>query len=199
MRADLAALHVLLAATAFLAILNGYLRGRLKPKIDAFLSLLFVGTLIGILLLHGWRAALLALPLSFVYGAILTPLARKTAQRLLGYRTSLETGTEYSDLHALTSGKLSFDEYMTRSTAKRQREDAELSRVVASSAIAPLLQRLGKTQRDVADLVTVLTLTGVGRELALRVVSNPRELEELLAMRAAGRAPVEIAAHVMQQ
>ena len=75
--------HVVLAAMAFLVMLNGFLRGSKKVQIDAFLSVMLVGLLATGFVAFGWQAGLLALVLAFVYARISRPLAAAAAARIL--------------------------------------------------------------------------------------------------------------------
>jgi len=75
--------QLLLALVAFLIMLNGHLRGVLKPRIDAALGLCWLVLLAISLWNYGWKAALATILLSFLYGALLDSLARKVAARLL--------------------------------------------------------------------------------------------------------------------
>jgi hypothetical protein len=84
-------LHVGLVVVTFVLMLNGYLRGAAKAKTDAILSLMWIGLLGLSLLLFGWRSALIALVLSFVYSRAAVTPARTVARRMLGYRTALTT------------------------------------------------------------------------------------------------------------
>jgi hypothetical protein len=77
-------LHVVLALTVFLVLLNGFLRGGKKAQIDAFLSILLV-TLLGVSFArYGWKTAVRAVVLSFIYAIAFRPLASHIAARLLG-------------------------------------------------------------------------------------------------------------------
>lgn len=76
-------LHVALAATAFLVMLNGFLRGARKPQIDAVLSIMLIGLLVVAFAAFGWQAGLLAMVLTFLYAGVGRPLAARAAARLL--------------------------------------------------------------------------------------------------------------------
>lgn len=198
MPAGLIALHLLLAFGVFLTTLNGYLHGRLKPQIDAALSMVLIGTIAAIWFLHGSTAGLVSLALTFLYGALTNPLAKAAAYRLLGYRTSAESGNEYRDLQALTAGKLSFDRYMEKSNQRSKRERRQLERLIATPKVQAVLGSTGRSADDIIELVKILVLSGTGRELALSAVTNPPLLIDLLAMRAAGEPPLGMAARVMR-
>ena len=76
-------LHASLALTAFLVVLNGFLRGTYKAHIDAFLSILLVVLLAATFVAFGWKAGMIALVLSIVYAIASRPLAARLAARLL--------------------------------------------------------------------------------------------------------------------
>ena len=77
-------LHTFLALTAFLVVLNGFLRGAKKAHVDVFLSILLVTLLSVSFVAFGWKAGLLAVVLSFIYASAFRPLAARVAARLLG-------------------------------------------------------------------------------------------------------------------
>ena len=83
MSVGLIIMHAVLALVAWLIMLNGYLRGRLKLHVDAFLGACWLGLLIAVFVAYGWKTGLLALSLSLVYGAILSPVARVVAAKML--------------------------------------------------------------------------------------------------------------------
>lgn len=76
-------LHASLALTAFLMVLNGFLRGASKARINAFLNILLVGLLAASFVAFGWKAGMIALVLSYVYAFASRPLAARLAARLL--------------------------------------------------------------------------------------------------------------------
>ena len=76
-------LTILLLCVAFLMQLNGYLRGRLKPIIDAVLGSGWVLLLILSFIFLGWKIGLVHIVVSFVFGAIIQPLASSVASRMM--------------------------------------------------------------------------------------------------------------------
>lgn len=74
--------HAALAATVFLVILNGFLRGSKKPQIDAVLSVIVLVLLAVGFVSFGWMNGGVALILTVVYATIGRPLAAATAGRL---------------------------------------------------------------------------------------------------------------------
>lgn len=191
-------LHVLLIVIGFLIALNFYLRGAAKAKITSGLLLLLISTIIAIWIMHGWIAGLSAVPLAYIYVALTTPLARAAAFRLLGYRTSAESGADFSDLRKLEVGSLSLDSYFEKAARRRHREEIELNRLISRPAVRAVLRETGKSDADVRELVRVLSLTGAGRELALSAVTDSALLGELLEMQGAGSSSIELAAKVMR-
>lgn len=73
-----------LAIVVFLAILNGHLHGIKTAQVDAALGVLWVALLIAAFVGFGWLIGVLSIVGSFVFGAIMTPVAAYTARRLLG-------------------------------------------------------------------------------------------------------------------
>jgi hypothetical protein len=194
----LIALHVALLVIGSLITLNFYLRGALKAQVTAVLALLLIGTIGAIWVLYGWKAGVLALPLAYLYVGVTTPIAKFTAHRLLGYRTSAESGTEFSDLHALEAGKLSLDKYFERAQRQMGSEEAHLRRLMARPTVQKVLSDTGNTEADVRELVRLLSLTAAGTELTLSAIANPESLRELLALRREGWSALELGARVME-
>ena len=79
-------LGICLVLNTFLIMLNGYLRGRLKPWIDVLLG--GVGLLVIVLffVFFGWKIGVCSIIGTFLVGAILKPLAARTAGYLLHRR-----------------------------------------------------------------------------------------------------------------
>ena len=198
MSSDLILLHTVLIVTGFLITLNFYLPGALKDQITVGLSVLLLGTIAAIWILHGWKAGLIAIPAAYVYVDLPTPLVKAAAYRLLGYRTSAESGGEFSDLHALQSGKLSMNRYLQQAHRRTERERTELDRVIARARVQATLKATGRFQSEIVELVWMLSLTDVGRELALSAVVDPDLLRELLEMREAGSGSLDLAGRVMK-
>lgn len=198
MPAGLIALHALLVVLGFLVTTNYYLRGAAKAQIAAGISVLMILTLGAIWFLFGWKAGAIAIPLAYVYVGVTVPLAKRTAWKLLGYRTSAESGAEFNDLHALQAGRMELDEYFRKAESRREREDAELKRVLAKPSVQRSLHGVGGSEEEVVELVRVLSLTGAGRELSLAAITDQNLLPELVQMRREGKTPIELAAKVMK-
>lgn len=79
MSAGLIALHVFIFFIVLLVMTNGFLHGRAKQKIDAALSVTWLGALVIAALVFGWKAGLAALGASFVYGVLTRPIGRSLA------------------------------------------------------------------------------------------------------------------------
>jgi hypothetical protein len=76
-------LYALLCFFAFLVMLNGFLIGAKKAKIDAVLSIILIGLIIVIFAIYGWKAGLIALVITFISAIISRPFAAKAANKLL--------------------------------------------------------------------------------------------------------------------
>jgi hypothetical protein len=178
-------MHAALAGTAFLAVLNGYLRGAAKAKIDAFLSLVWVGLLVTVVLFFGWRHALIALGLSFVYAMAANPLARILARKMLGYRTTMASDGDDTDY--------SVEGLLRRSDAT----DKRLQSIASKPGVARVLTANGLQAGDLKEQYWFLMSSGLG-DLAWEIVSTPSDLQMLLNMRRDGVEPIEIAARLMR-
>jgi hypothetical protein len=68
----------------YLVLLNGFMRGRKKLEIDAFLSLVWISLIAWSIVAAGWRGGGRAFAGSFVIGIPLLMLARLTAALIWG-------------------------------------------------------------------------------------------------------------------
>jgi hypothetical protein len=73
------ALLVALGAVVYLVVLNGYLDGAMKVRIDAVLSVLWLTLLGTAFLAFGWKSGVTAIAASFIGAWFLRPIARWTA------------------------------------------------------------------------------------------------------------------------
>jgi hypothetical protein len=78
--------HSILAAIAFLIVLNGHLNGRKKAQIDAALGLALLVVLLLFAFCFGVSSAVWAGIASAFYGAVLKPISARVAKRLLDWR-----------------------------------------------------------------------------------------------------------------
>ena len=138
---------------------------------DALLSFAWIALLVVALVAFGWRSALLALALSFVYVAAANPLAKRLARNMLGYRTTCaETGFE--------------PDYSVEAMIQRsEKTDRRLAHIAAKPAIARVLAAHDLSGEDLEEQFGFLMTSGVG-DLAWEIVSIPSDLEGLLDMRA---------------
>jgi hypothetical protein len=64
-------------------MLNGFLIGAKKAKIDVVLSIILIGLIIITFAIYGWKAGLIAIVITFVSAVISRPFAAKAAYKLL--------------------------------------------------------------------------------------------------------------------
>lgn len=72
-----------IVAVVFLLSLSEFLKGVRKAQIDIVLGLTWVGLLIVAFVAFGWRASIVALLLSLVYGVVFRPVSVRLAAKLL--------------------------------------------------------------------------------------------------------------------
>lgn len=136
--------HIGLALTAFLIVLNGYLRGREKAKIEATLSLLWL-VLLGIgFFVFGWKAGLLGLVMSFVYALAARPFAARVAQKLLRYRTTMEASS-------VEPAPVSVEALLTEA----EKEEERLNRIAQRPEICKVLNQYSMGEQDLQGSVLV--------------------------------------------
>jgi hypothetical protein len=199
MSTGLILLHISLAVVAFLVVLNGYLRGSKREEIDTVLSLAWIALLIAAFVLFGWKAGLLAIPLSFVYSWSGRPLAAMMARRLLGYRTSME----FSDMPRgstaeLLQGNISGEEWIKRASDEREDQEERFSEIAQRKHIASLLRERQMTVDDLRESYWFLMRIGLGDQ-AWDIISKRSHLELLLELQEQGLAPLEIATRLMRR
>ncbi|SDF65663.1 hypothetical protein SAMN04244560_01032 [Thermoanaerobacter thermohydrosulfuricus] len=75
-------LFAFLVLVVFLIVLNGFLRGSKKKKIDAGLSFLLVGSIIATFIFGNWKIGLLAIAVAYFSSIILYHFAAHVAAKL---------------------------------------------------------------------------------------------------------------------
>ena len=68
-----------LVIAVYLIVLNGFLDGQIKGKIDAVLSSIVLGLIAIIFLVFDWKAGLTSIAVCFIAAGIVRPFARRTA------------------------------------------------------------------------------------------------------------------------
>jgi hypothetical protein len=199
-------LHFGLAITAFLVVLNGFLRGAKKHQIDAVLSLILVGILLTVFIAFGWRAGFVAVVLAFVYGAVTRPIAARIAARLMalgGGPSGTYLGLPPRALERI-SRELGRDvraedmmrELMATPNRRQQAEDALLDYCLAQPAIQSVMQQFGADRSTLRDLYSTLCLAGAGQWagghwVAASALAYPDSLRFLLTNLKGGASHME--------
>jgi len=81
--------YLALILCAFFIVLNGYLCGAAKAKIDAVLGILLVGLLVAVWFAGGWKHGLASVGVAFIGATLLRPFAARAAASILGMSSSL--------------------------------------------------------------------------------------------------------------
>ncbi len=79
------ALFVCLLIIVFVIMLNGFLNGALKNRIDAALSVALLGVLAVIFYCFGWKGLGIGIALCLIAGTFFRPLARRLAMFLYSH------------------------------------------------------------------------------------------------------------------
>ena len=74
---------IVLSFDVFLIMLNSYLRGSIKAYIDIVLGVIFVLAIFLSFFIFNWLIGLLHIIGSFIWGALIQPLAIRVASRIL--------------------------------------------------------------------------------------------------------------------
>jgi len=166
-------LHFGLAIAAFLAVLNGFLRGEKKHQIDAALSVVLLAILVTAFVAFGWKAGLLAVVLAFGYAAVSRPIAARVAARLMSLgggpsgsyvglppraleRISRELGREVKPEDMM-------QELMASPSRREQAEEDLLDYCLAQPAIQSALGEFGANRSTLMDLYSRLSVSGAGQ------------------------------------
>jgi len=80
--------YLALILCAFLIVLNGYLHGAAKAKIDAALGILLVGFLVAAWFAGGWKHGLASVGVAFIGATLLRPFAARAGASILGMSSS---------------------------------------------------------------------------------------------------------------
>jgi len=188
-------LHLGLAVTAFLVMLNDFLRGIRKYHIDAFLSIVLVGLLVTAFVVFGWKAGTAAIFLAFVYAAVSRPIAARAAARLHSLGGG-PTGT-YDGLPGRTLGRISRElgcalspgqlthELLESPSRRDLARAALLDHCVADPALQPVMVEFGADRSTLDELYHTLCAAGAGQWagghfVAASAVAYPQTLRFLL-------------------
>lgn len=190
-------MHALLAVTAFLVVLNGFLRGAKKAQIDVFLSVILLGLLVACFVFFGWKAGVAAIALAFVYAIIARPLAARAASRLLG-STGGPKGAyiglpppalaRISKALGPSESKTPIEEVL--SGRDKDAEEALLAYCEANKQIKEVMREFGAKRETLLALYRRLELAGagqwvVGHYVPASAIAYPHTLRYLL------RTPLE--------
>lgn len=189
--------HLCFLFVVFLIMLNGYLRGALKQYIDAALGLIIIILLIICGFVFGLKAALVAVPLCFIYGAVTKPLAQRLSYRILGRRTGFESGHEGNTWNDFISGKVSSERYEQYMEKAERRNKKRFDSIRRNQKIKKVLIENGKTAEDIEDYYRDLIKIGLGKALSWEIISKPDDLSLLIQMKKKGCSEIEIASKFM--
>lgn len=201
-------LHLSLASTAFLVILNGFLRGSKKAQIDALLSVMLAGLLVTAFWAFGWKAGALAIALTFLYAGLSQPLAARAAARV--FSIGDPNAGNYPGLPPAQLGRISrelgrpFDarrllDEMVHNPDRSARVDADLVDYVMSRApLQGIIREFDLTPEAIIELYRQLAVAGAGQwagghYVAASALAYPHTLRFLLESKRAGLEPLETA------
>jgi hypothetical protein len=202
-------IHSSLALTTFLLVLNTFLRGVWKENINIVLSLLLIALLITCFVFFGWKAGIVALILTFLYGAVSRSLAVRLAARihtLPGEPPPNFIGLPPAALERISqeirpsnlSEEMGLGMVVSRSDKyQRAREDL-LNYCEERAEIQEILKEFNASRATLEKLYTQLTMAGAGQwrgghYVAASAIAYPQTLRFLLKHQSKGDLPVETA------
>ena len=177
-------LETFILLLVFLVTLNEYLLGAAKEKIRTVLFLLNLISVVAVFIAFGWIAGIITILLLFVFTIISTPLARYASFKILGFRAPLGSGSPEFD--AMTSGRMSFDDYLEKSDKRREKEDARLAKILSSPKIKHVMNEYGESEDDLEKWRILLA------DIFWEVISNPNKLRMLLELKRRGVSDEEV-------
>lgn len=183
--------QIVIAINVFLIILNGYLRGKIKDKIDIFLGGTIFILLISGFIFYAWYEALLTIFLAFVYGIFLNVFAKYTAFKVLGYRTSINNKDK--NLQDLFCGKKSMQDYFKTVDIQHKKDMNKLQRWYHNKDINKILEEAGKDFNSYSEIYKKIQMSGLNRKAALDVVSRPKKLKKYIHLVDEGVSDIQIA------
>jgi len=163
------AIYAIIAIVSFLVMLNAFLRGAWKGRIDVFLSILILFLLVASFIVSGWKAGLAAIGVAFLSALITRPLAARTASRLFaldGDESGHFPGLPPKPLK-LISQELGrpFDpnQIIERMRIRRQAEEALIDYCVATESIQNVMDEYNISKDDLHQLYYELVNVGAGQ------------------------------------
>lgn len=171
--------------------LNSYLRGRLKPQIDAVAGTAWFIFLVLAFVFLGWKIGLTFIIGSFILGALVQPLVATLARRMLGYRTGIDDRQRSAALDRMMAGKISMFDYMDQAHEENRRLRQKLQRLAFRGDIARVLGDNALSMDDYVEHYEYLRLCGLS-DLAWEIVGDPDDLSLLIDMKRDGKSPLEV-------
>jgi len=192
------AIYVALVVIAFLVVLNGFLRGAKKAKIDAALSLLSIGLIIISFFVAGWKLGLLAIAIAFISAIITRPIAARLASRL--FAVSSDSGGVYVGLPPRRLQKISqelgkpfdpnkvMEDIFSGGDRKTSAENALLDYCEQQPTIQASLREFKISRQELQELYHQLLMVGAGQWtcghwVAASALAYPESLRYVLTRR----------------
>jgi len=192
------AVYIALSVVVFLVVLNGFLRGAKKAKIDVVLSILLIGLIIISFFIADWKLGLLAIAIAFISAIISRPIAARLASRL--FAVSSDGGGGYVGLPPRRLQKFSqelgkpfdpnkvMDKLYSDADSKDSAENALFDYCEQQPEIQVLLREFKISRQDIQELYRLLIRAGAGQWtcghwVAASALAYPDSLRYLLTQR----------------
>ena len=189
--------HMIILVIVFLLMLNGYLRGSIKGYIDAIFGiLLFVLIVIGFII-YGWKIGIANIIAILLYSVVTKRFAKKIAYKLLGRRTSFDTG-EKSSMKEFIDGDISLENYFDKMQKETEKDEDKLQRYYNKPEINNTLNKYNKSFDDYVELYQLLKVSSVGSEVAFDIVSSPKDLHKYYNMKEQGHSHMDIISYIIR-
>lgn len=185
-----------LALLSFLYSLNLFLRGNKKTIIEFALGFLIMANVIVSFFVLKWWVGLIATFSAFLFIAIFISLAKPLAYKILGFRTGIDdetTENSTSIFKALTKAddlNKVFDKLEKISEKNRNK----LLRISNKPTIAFILYKNNISFDEYYRMFESLLTSGLA-DIAWEIVSEPKDLEDLICLIRDGVDQVTLSSH----
>jgi hypothetical protein len=189
------ALYTIIVLVSFSIMLNGFLRGAWKAKIDAFLGLLILCLFVVSFLVAGWKAGLVAIGVATLAALITRPLAARTASRIFASGTG-ESG-HFPGLPPKILEQISHE--MQHSI---EGKEALLDYCIAEKDIEKVMIEYDISKDDLRKILYELIAVGCGQWIcghfvAASALAYPKTLKYILEAKKKGGGITETAYKVL--
>lgn len=166
-------IYIVLILASFLVVLNGFLRGAKKVRIDVVLGVLLICLVIAAFFVAGWKSGFLSIVVAVLSAVVTRPIAARLASKL--FSTSSVGGGSYVGLPSRPLQKISqelgrsldpnkiMDDILSGSDHNDNAEEALLDHCEQQPSIQALLREFNVSRKEFQELYHRLIAAGAGQ------------------------------------